>query len=45
MNINPTSFRPALSIVASPKKRTAILELAGEAQRRGFSGLACPSLG
>ena len=45
MNIDPTSFRPALSIVASPKKRAAILELASEAQRRGFSGLACPSLG
>ena len=39
------SFRPALSIVASPTKRRAILELAVEAENRGFSGLACPSLG
>jgi alkanesulfonate monooxygenase SsuD/methylene tetrahydromethanopterin reductase-like flavin-dependent oxidoreductase (luciferase family) len=41
----PNSFRPALSVVATPTKRGAILELAGEAERRGFSGLACPSLG
>ena len=39
------TFRPALSIVASPTKRRAILELAVEAENRGFSGLACPSLG
>ncbi len=45
MNINETTFRPALSIVASPKKRSAILELAVQAEQRGFSGLACPSLG
>jgi alkanesulfonate monooxygenase SsuD/methylene tetrahydromethanopterin reductase-like flavin-dependent oxidoreductase (luciferase family) len=36
---------PAISIVATPTKRVAILELAGEAERRGFGGLACPSLG
>lgn len=36
---------PALSIVATPKRRTSILELAVEAERLGFSGLACPSLG
>lgn len=36
---------PAISIVATPKKRMAILELATEAERRGFAGLACPSLG
>ncbi len=36
---------PALSVVATPTKRRAILELAAEAERRGFSGLACPSLG
>ena len=40
-----SSFRPALSIVASPTKRQAILDLAVEAENRGFSGLACPSLG
>ena len=39
------SFRPALSIVATPNKRRAILDLAVEAENRGFSGLACPSLG
>ena len=39
------SFRPALSIVATPTKRRAIVELAVEAEARGFSGLACPSLG
>jgi alkanesulfonate monooxygenase SsuD/methylene tetrahydromethanopterin reductase-like flavin-dependent oxidoreductase (luciferase family) len=40
-----SSFRPALSVVASPTKRNAILELAAEAENKGFSGLACPSLG
>lgn len=39
------SFRPALSVVATPTKRQAILDLAVEAEARGFSGLACPSLG
>jgi alkanesulfonate monooxygenase SsuD/methylene tetrahydromethanopterin reductase-like flavin-dependent oxidoreductase (luciferase family) len=39
------SFRPALSVVATPTKRRAILDLAVEAENRGFSGLACPSLG
>lgn len=37
--------KPAISIVASPTKRTAILELAQQAERLGFEGLACPSLG
>ncbi len=36
---------PALSLVASPTKRLAALELAAEAERRGFAGIACPSLG
>jgi alkanesulfonate monooxygenase SsuD/methylene tetrahydromethanopterin reductase-like flavin-dependent oxidoreductase (luciferase family) len=36
---------PALSIVATAGKRGAILDLAAEADRRGFAGLACPSLG
>lgn len=40
-----SSFRPALSIVATPNKRRAILELAAEAETRGFTGLAIPSLG
>ncbi|MBM3717741.1 MAG: LLM class flavin-dependent oxidoreductase [Actinobacteria bacterium] len=40
-----SSPRPALSIVATANKRRAILDLAAEAERRGFAGLACPSLG
>ena len=36
---------PAISIVATPSKRNAILQLAQEAESRGFAGLACPSLG
>ena len=41
---SPTEL-PALSIVASPGKRRAILDLAVEAEQRGFAGLACPTLG
>ncbi|MEY2995241.1 MAG: hypothetical protein RLZZ39_66 [Actinomycetota bacterium] len=37
--------RPALSVVASPGRRRAILELAAEAESRGFPALACPTLG
>lgn len=36
---------PALSIVASPTKRLQILDLAVEAENRGFPALACPTLG
>ena len=36
---------PALSLVATPTKRSAILNLAIEAERIGVSGIACPSLG
>lgn len=39
------SFRPALSIVATAGKRRAMLDIAKEAESRGFSGIACPSLG
>lgn len=42
--MNPYSL-PAISIVATPTKRSAILQLAQEAESRGFAGLACPSLG
>lgn len=42
---NRQTALPALSIVVTPNKRSTILELAVEAERRGFSGLACPSLG
>jgi alkanesulfonate monooxygenase SsuD/methylene tetrahydromethanopterin reductase-like flavin-dependent oxidoreductase (luciferase family) len=31
--------------VASPTKRRVLLDLAKEAERRGFTGIACPSLG
>jgi len=36
---------PALSVIATPTKRAAIIDLAAEADRRGFPALACPSLG
>lgn len=36
---------PALSLVATPTKRAALLDLAVEAERLGVSGIACPSLG
>ena len=35
---------PALSLVAVPNRRRAILELAREVERRGFSGLYVPSI-
>jgi len=41
----PDPALPALSLVASPGKRRAILDLAVEAEQRGFAGIACPSLG
>jgi alkanesulfonate monooxygenase SsuD/methylene tetrahydromethanopterin reductase-like flavin-dependent oxidoreductase (luciferase family) len=37
--------RPALSFAAVPGRRRATIELAGEIERRGFSGLYCPSFG
>lgn len=36
---------PAISLVASPTRRAGVLQLAREAQDRGFSHVACPSLG
>lgn len=36
---------PAVSLVSPAGKRGAILELATEIERRGFPGIACPSLG
>lgn len=35
----------AVSLVSPAGKRASILELAAEIERRGFSGIACPSLG
>ena len=45
MNTRATSPRPAVSLVATPTKRRAMIELAVEIERRGFAGIACPSLG
>lgn len=39
------SPKPAVSVVATPTKRQAMIDLAVEIERRGFSGIACPSLG
>ena len=36
---------PALSLAAIPGRRTRTLELAKEIERRGFSGIFCPSIG
>jgi alkanesulfonate monooxygenase SsuD/methylene tetrahydromethanopterin reductase-like flavin-dependent oxidoreductase (luciferase family) len=36
---------PALSLVASPGKVASVLEVAREAEERGFAGIACPSFG
>jgi len=36
---------PALSLAAVPGRRTATLELARDIERRGFSGIFCPSFG
>ena len=41
----PDAALPALSLIATPGKRRAILDLAVEAEERGFAGIACPSLG
>lgn len=35
---------PAVSVIGTPTKRTTILELATEAERRGFAGLASPGI-
>ena len=39
-----TNQLPALSVIATPTRRAQILELASEADRRGFAALACPTL-
>jgi alkanesulfonate monooxygenase SsuD/methylene tetrahydromethanopterin reductase-like flavin-dependent oxidoreductase (luciferase family) len=41
----PDAALPALSLIATPGKRRVILDLAAEAEERGFAGIACPSLG
>ena len=35
---------PALAVIGTPTKRNTILELAAEAERRGFAGLASPGI-
>jgi alkanesulfonate monooxygenase SsuD/methylene tetrahydromethanopterin reductase-like flavin-dependent oxidoreductase (luciferase family) len=35
---------PAVSLVAVPGRRTATLDLAAEIEKRGFSGIYCPSM-
>ena len=39
------SRMPAVSLAAVPGRRKATLEVATEIERRGFSGIYCPSLG
>jgi alkanesulfonate monooxygenase SsuD/methylene tetrahydromethanopterin reductase-like flavin-dependent oxidoreductase (luciferase family) len=41
----PSSPLPAVSLAAVPGRRKAIVELAGEIESRGFSGIYCPSMG
>ena len=40
-----TERLPALSLAAVPGRRATTLELASEIERRGFSGIYCPSFG
>lgn len=40
-----TDRMPALSLAASPGRRAQIVELAADIERRGFSGIYCPSFG
>ena len=40
-----TKQLPAISLVASPTRRAGVLQLARDAQDRGFTHVACPSLG
>ena len=40
-----TERMPALSLAAVPGRRARTLELAAEIERRGFSGIYCPSFG
>ena len=40
-----TDRMPALSLAAVPGRRAQTVELAGDIERRGFSGIYCPSFG
>ena len=37
--------KPALSLAAIPGRRLRTLELAKDIEKRGYSGIFCPSLG
>ena len=39
------NLKPAISLAAVPGKRQAIIDLAKEAENRGYSGIYCPSIG
>lgn len=41
----PPPRLPAVALAATPGRRRAVLELAGEVERRGFSGIYCASFG
>ena len=36
---------PAISLAAVPGRRQQVVDVAAEADKRGFSGIYCPSLG
>lgn len=44
-NVPVMKSLPAVSLAAVPGRRTKILEVATEIERRGFAGIYCPSLG
>ena len=39
------NLKPAISLAAVPGKRQAIIDLAMEAEKRGYPGIYCPSIG
>jgi alkanesulfonate monooxygenase SsuD/methylene tetrahydromethanopterin reductase-like flavin-dependent oxidoreductase (luciferase family) len=39
------SDMPAISLAAVPGRRRQVVDVAAEAERRGFTGIYCPSLG
>ncbi len=41
----PLNDMPAISLAAVPGRRAATVELAAEIERRGFTGIFCPSFG
>lgn len=45
MNQAANNQMPAISLAAVPGRRKATVELAAEIERRGFSGIFCPSFG